>query len=207
MAKPKRPWKERVRNFIWPKMGIRRYVFYLKNKILRLTASPHAVAAGFASGAAVSMFPAIGFHFILAFILAFVVRGNILAAAIGTAVGNPLTFPFIFSLTYQLGSVMARMLGLTEILGAPAAGAQAGGVPQGMLSASLDVLLPAIKVMTLGGVPVSIVCFFVFYVLIHQLVSRFQDARRARLARKREASTREATTSRENESGAGEPVS
>ncbi|HEV7418115.1 MAG TPA: DUF2062 domain-containing protein, partial [Tianweitania sediminis] len=74
-------------------MGLKRYGRYLLRRLERMTASPHQVAAGAAAGAAVSMFPLIGFHFIFGFVLAFLTRGSMLAAALGTAVGNPLTFP------------------------------------------------------------------------------------------------------------------
>jgi uncharacterized protein (DUF2062 family) len=182
--KRKKPFKDRLRNAIWPKMGLRRYVTYLKNKVLRLSASPHAVAAGFASGAAVSIFPFLGFHFFLGFVLAFIVRGNMLAAALGTAVGNPLTFPFIFSATYQLGE---KMLGLFAPLTAETVldvERSSEIVAEGPLGRSLEAVLPAMKNMIVGAVPLSILTFGVFYWLIHTLVRRFQAARRARLARR-----------------------
>jgi uncharacterized protein (DUF2062 family) len=182
--KRKKPFKDRLRNAIWPKMGLRRYVMYLKNKVLRLSASPHAVAAGFASGATVSIFPFVGFHFLLGFVLAFIVRGNLLAAALGTAVGNPLTFPFIFSATYQLGD---KMLGLFAPLTAETVldvEQSSEIMAEGPLGHSLEAVLPAMKNMIVGAVPLSIITFGIFYWLIYTLVSRFQAARRARLAKR-----------------------
>lgn len=182
--KRKKPFKDRLRNAIWPKMGLRRYVMYLKNKVLRLSASPHAVAAGFASGATVSIFPFVGFHFLLGFVLAFIVRGNLLAAALGTAVGNPLTFPFIFSATYQLGD---KMLGLFAPLTAETVldvEQSSEIMAEGPLGHSLEAVLPAMKNMIVGAVPLSIITFGIVYWLIYTLVSRFQAARRARLAKR-----------------------
>jgi hypothetical protein len=182
--KRKKPFKDRLRNAIWPKMGLRRYVMYLKNKVLRLSASPHAVAAGFASGATVSIYPFVGFHFLLGFVLAFIVRGNLLAAALGTAVGNPLTFPFIFSATYQLGD---KMLGLFAPLTAETVldvEQSSEIMAEGPLGHSLEAVLPAMKNMIVGAVPLSIITFGIFYWLIYTLVSRFQAARRARLAKR-----------------------
>ncbi|HCO54930.1 MAG TPA: DUF2062 domain-containing protein, partial [Pelagibacterium sp.] len=46
----KKDWQTRLRNAVWPRMGIRRYLTYLQKRVLRLTASPHAIAAGVASG-------------------------------------------------------------------------------------------------------------------------------------------------------------
>jgi hypothetical protein len=82
----------KLRNMLWPRMGLRRYGTYLRKRVMRLSASPHAIAAGVASGAAVSMFPLIGLHFFLGFVLAYVTRGNMLAAAFGTAWGIRLPF-------------------------------------------------------------------------------------------------------------------
>lgn len=183
MAKRKRPLAERVRNAVWPRMGLRRYVTYLKNKVLRLSAGPHAIAAGFAAGAAVSIFPFIGLHFVLGFVLAFVVRGNMLAAALGTAVGNPLTFPFIFSATYSLGSLLLGFFGSSA---APTqlADAQAAEIlDSGVSLSTLDTLLPAIKTMSVGAIPLSLLTFGIFYLVLRGLVLRFQTARRTRRAR------------------------
>src|SRR5690606_13958923 len=93
----RKDWRTKLRNAVWPRMGLRRYSRYLRMRVLRLSASPHAIGAGVAAGAAVSVFPLIGLHFVLRFILAFQTRGNMIAAAIGTAFGNPLTFPLFFS--------------------------------------------------------------------------------------------------------------
>jgi uncharacterized protein len=164
-------------------MGIRRYLTYLKNKVLRLSASPHAVAAGFASGAAVSIFPFIGLHFFLGFVLAFFVRGNMLAAALGTAVGNPLTFPIIFGLTYRLGEFLLGALGPTSWETARAERQSAEIISEGLFSTSLEAILPALRTMSIGAIPLSILTFAICYWLIYKLVSRFQEARRRRTGR------------------------
>lgn len=180
MAKKKRPLAERIHNAIWPKMGLRRYAKYLKTKVLRLSATPHAVAAGFASGAAVSIFPFIGLHFLLGFVLAFFVRGNMLAAALGTAVGNPLTFPLIFSVTYQLGDTMLGAFGPSRREAALADQQSAEIISEGVFSASLDAVLPALRTMSTGAIPLSLLTFGIFYALVYKLVSGFQETRRQR---------------------------
>lgn len=168
-------------------MGLRRYVTYLKNKVLRLSAGPHAIAAGFASGAAVSIFPFIGFHFLLGFVLAYFVRGNMLAAALGTAVGNPITFPFIFSATYHLGGMMIGALPLPEGSPGPDLAEGAEVVSAGMFGQSLEALLPAMQNMIVGAVPLSLLTFLAFYWLVQGVVRPFQSARRERLAQRAES--------------------
>lgn len=182
MAKQQRPLAERIRNAIWPSMGLWRYIKYLKNKVLRLSASPHAVAAGFASGAAVSIFPFIGLHFLLGFALAFCLRGNMLAAALGTAVGNPLTFPLFFSVTYRLGDFLLGTLGPSNREAAMAEEQSAEIIAEGLFSSSLDAILPALRTMSVGAIPLSVITFGAFYLLIYKLVVRFQEARRQRRA-------------------------
>lgn len=181
MPKRQKPLKDKVRDAIWPRMGIRRYVSYLKTKVLRLSATPHAIAAGVASGAAVSCFPFVGLHFLLGFVLAFFVRGNMLAAAIGTAWGNPITFPFLFSAAYQLGSVTLGLFGAAAPGGtADGASESAEVISEGLFGGSLEALLPTIGTMCVGATPISLVCFGAFYGMTFTLVRRFQTARAER---------------------------
>lgn len=180
MAKRDKPLKDRVRDAIWPRMGLRRYAAYLKNKVLRLSASPYAIAVGVASGAAVSCFPFIGLHFILGFVLAYLLRGNMIAAAIGTAWGNPITFPFLFSAAYQLGSFLTGFLW-------PAAEVTEESteiISQGVFGGSLETILPTIATMCVGATPISLVIFGSFYWITFTLVSRFQARRSERLLRR-----------------------
>jgi uncharacterized protein (DUF2062 family) len=89
--------------FLWPQMGWRRAVSYYWHRLKRIPGTPESIAMGFACGAAASMMPFMGFHFILSAVLAWLFRGSIIASAIGTAVGNPWTFPFIWVGTYEIG--------------------------------------------------------------------------------------------------------
>src|SRR5690606_9209209 len=94
---------ERLRVFLWPRRSFWRSAQYFAKRVLRLTATPHAIAAGIAAGTLASFTPYLGFHFIIAAAVAWVIRGNLIASALGTAVGNPLTFPFIWASTMAAG--------------------------------------------------------------------------------------------------------
>lgn len=96
-------WWEWVRVWVWPRRSWMRSGQYVTKRILRLTATPHAVSAGVAAGAFTSFTPFMGFHFFVAALLAWIVRGNLIASALGTFVGNPLTFPLIWAATYKVG--------------------------------------------------------------------------------------------------------
>ena len=169
---------DRIRSFIWPRMGLRRYGRYLLRRLERMTASPHAIAAGFAAGCAVSMFPLLGFHFVLGFVLAFFTRGSMLAAALGTVVGNPITFPLIFSGTYQVGKWLSpsgdnaaeTMMRANEIEDIMAV----------MITKGIGGVLPVWQTMMIGAVPVSIATYVLMYFATRLFVTRSRKQRKTR---------------------------
>ncbi len=184
----------KIRDVVWPRMGLRRYSRYLVKRVMRLSASPHAIAAGVASGAAVSMLPLIGLHFFLGFVLAFATRGNMIAAAIGTAWGNPLTFPFFFAAAYGLGDLILGGGGVStgEQAQLAATGEQ---LSHGLFSAGFEAIWPSFQTMMIGGLPIAVLVYGVFYVVVRALVSRFRALRQARLADKRLAAGNAAPSS------------
>jgi uncharacterized protein (DUF2062 family) len=167
-----------VHRSIWPRTGWRRAAVYFWKRIVRLTASPHAVAAGAAAGALASFTPLVGFHFILSFALAYLVRGNMLAAALGTAVGNPLTFPFIWGATLEVGRWILSG-GEDAITAAGAEAAQRSPIGEGLLTVGLERLWPIMKPMLVGSVPLGLVAGVTTYVAVYVAVASFQKRRRA----------------------------
>lgn len=105
---------KKIKNFLWPEGGWKRYGQYLLLRLNRLKGTPDEIAAGVACGVAVSFTPFVGFHFVLAAVTAWLVRGNILASAIGTAAGNPWTFPFIWISVLYTGR---KILGMDAVSG------------------------------------------------------------------------------------------
>ncbi len=156
-------------NYIWPRMGLRRYAVYLRHRIGRMPGTAHSIASGIASGAAMSMTPFLGFHFILGALLAWVMRGNVLASAIGTMLGNPWTFPLIWYWTYRIGClVLARdpmldpvyHLTITDAFHAP-----------------LATLGPLLVPMVVGSVPAAIVVWFGIYWPLRGAVGKYKERR------------------------------
>lgn len=185
------PVHHRVGNLIWPRMGWRRVVVYLWHRVARLHGTPHTIAGGFASGAAVSFLPFVGAHFILAALASWLTRSNIVAGLIGTAVGNPWTFPFIWWWVYTLGSKMG--------FGAISSGVEPdflaiftklpGVVMNALLNFQIDsayfenvwaVMLP----MIVGSIPTFIMVWIATYLLLKPLVTAYQARRIARRRRK-----------------------
>lgn len=76
------------------------------SKLSSLKGTPQSIAKGFATGAAMSFTPFVGFHLILALMIAKLTKQNGVAAALGTIVGNPWTFPLIWYLTLHTGHFM-----------------------------------------------------------------------------------------------------
>ncbi len=158
----------RVWSLVWPKAGWRRASRYIAHRVQRLPGTPYRIAAGLASGAAVSFTPFIGLHFIFAALLALLLRGNVVASAIGTAVGNPWTFPFIWAWTYTLGQ---------WLMGADAASDLPEALSLGYIfERPLDVLWP----MTLGALPTALAIWIGTFWMTRGAVAEYQHVRRRR---------------------------
>ncbi|WP_249035138.1 DUF2062 domain-containing protein [Pseudemcibacter aquimaris] len=174
---------EKVREFIWPSAGWRRAGNYMKHRLARIDGTPYAIAAGFASGAAVSFTPFVGLHFIFAAVIAWIVRGNILTSAIGTAVGNPWTFPFIWAGSYNLGinlmggEATDDLMGQLDLMFSSFTIVDLVNNPIEALGPFLTtVFLP----MLLGGALIGASLWFFFYWPIYKLVSEYKINRMKR---------------------------
>lgn len=164
---------------MWPRRGWRRALHYYGKRLMRMSGSPHSIAAGFAGGVALAMTPLLGFHYLLCFVVAFLVRGNVLAAVIGTTIGNPLTFPFIWLATYETGSLILGWFGR------PDTARTAEEIAHSLLNSSLDTLWPIIKPMLIGSIPIGLVAGGLSYVLVYMTVRAFKTSRRERFAIRR----------------------
>ena len=174
----------RLRVAAWPRHSWSRSARYFAKRVLRLSGSPHAIAAGVAAGAFASFTPFIGFHFIIGFVIALVIGGNLVAAALGTAVGNPLTFPLIWASTYKLGNA---------ILGASGRVIETADFPHNLAEKSFDAFWPVIRPMVVGAVPLGAPTALALYVVVLYSVRAFQTMRHERLAVRRRARGVDAT--------------
>jgi uncharacterized protein (DUF2062 family) len=166
------PVHHRVWSVVWPKAGWRRASRYMAHRVRRLPGTPYRIAAGVASGAAVSFTPFIGLHFVAAALLALLLRGNVVASAIGTAVGNPWTFPFIWTWIYTLGQ---------WLMGADAASDFPATLDLDYIfERPLDVLWP----MTLGALPTAVVVWIAIFWPVRGAIAEYQHVRHRRIRRK-----------------------
>lgn len=185
--KPADFW-DRVRTWLWPRRSVWRSAQYFAKRVLRITATPHAIAAGVAGGVMASFTPFLGFHFLIAAAVAMVLRGNVVASAFGTVVGNPITFPFIFGGTLALGRFVlyGRHPETIEPLNL------------GYTLTHLDfqhIWQPFLLPMTVGGLILGTLAGLVVYGLTRWATAMFRAERRKRLAERarRRASSSMAT--------------
>lgn len=178
-----------MRTALWPRRSFGRSFQYFIKRVLRLTATPHAIAAGVAAGVFASWTPLLGFHFVLAFALSYALAGNMMAAAIGTGFGNPISFPFIWALTLKIGNLL---IGIET-------GVHQKHVDLQALLRHLDVSQlwdPVLKPMLIGAIPPGIITAVGFYILTYWGVRVFQTRRKSRLAARAKARIREIAAAR-----------
>lgn len=161
---------QKLRAALWPRRSWRRSLLYMKKRVLRLRATPHAIAAGVAAGVFATFTPLIGFHFIMAFVIAYLIRGSLPAAALGCLIGNPLTYPLIWGATYETG----RFLLAAEIPDGKAPGSLGAALAHGDIAA---IWAPYLKPMLVGSIPLGLFFSLVSYALVLVGVRSFQAAR------------------------------
>lgn len=171
--------REHIREAFWPTMGFRRVLHYYKHRISRLPGTPYYIAAGFATGIAVSFTPFVGFHLAMAGVLTWLLGGSLLAMVLGTVIaGNPWTYPLIWLGTYKLGK---WILG-GHIIREPKT-FHTQFTFSDLLDKSQELLLP----MTLGSVPFAIAGWLVSYYIVRHVVTRHKEARLERIYKEKEA--------------------
>ncbi|MEX0347628.1 MAG: DUF2062 domain-containing protein [Rhizobiaceae bacterium] len=171
--KPADVW-EKVRTAVWPRRSFGRSAQYFVKRVLRLTATPHAIAAGVAAGVFASFTPFVGFHFVIAAIVAWAMAGNVIASAFGTAIGNPITFPFIWGATLQTGRF---------IIHDPHTPGDEMTVGFMLRHFEFSQLWdPVLKPMTVGSIPLGVSAAIIFYLLTRSAARTFREQRRKRLA-------------------------
>jgi uncharacterized protein (DUF2062 family) len=174
-----RPLLNKIREIVWPRMGWPRTVVYYWHRLQRIPGTPESIAAGFACGAAASMMPLMGLHFILSALFAFALRGSIIASAFGTVIGNPWTFPFIWIGTYKIGAFALAID--SDIAGEQPFRRMFAGLAESIRTLDvglfIDNVWPIWWPMMLGSIPVAICAGLLTYWL---LAKPLRTARRRR---------------------------
>lgn len=161
----------RLRLWVWPRVSWRRSVAYYLKRILRLSGTPYAIAMGAAIGAFASFTPFVGLHLGITLAIAWLFGANMIAGAIGTVIGNPATFPLIWATTYEIGHMILK--GASRH--APAR------LEYDLTHKSFDQIMPLLKPMLVGSVPLGLTVAIFVYIIVYKTVSTYQEARRKRL--------------------------
>jgi uncharacterized protein len=114
--------RDKLNRLVQPQKSHGRNVRYWGKRLMRIRATPHALALGVAIGVFAAFSPALGVHFLFAIAVAFLLRANLVAAGLATVVANPLTFPLMVAGNYEtghliLGSQPTHALSMHEMLG------------------------------------------------------------------------------------------
>lgn len=165
------PWKQKLRNLIWPSMGFRRVFDYYKHRSIRIPASEHSIAAGLAFGCLVSWTPTFGTHLLQCALFCWVTRTNFIASVIGSAFGNVVTTPILMLISYHVGKIMMSAFGYDDVLPHIT-----DGIDEHEISAP-GIFLPTL----IGGYTVGILTFPLFYYPFYYIVKGARAARRARI--------------------------
>ncbi len=170
----------RMRNFVWPDLGWKRYGQYMLMRLNRLKGTSGEIAAGVACGVAISFTPFVGFHFVLAAVTAWLVRGNILASAIGTAAGNPWTFPIIWvSVLYTGRRILGVEYGSAEVIDFAEIFSEAS---KALISFDFklffDDIWPILWPMVVGCIPFYIISWLLSYYLFKMALDKISNKKK-----------------------------
>lgn len=157
---------------IWPDMPVKRLIRYYQHRVGRLSGSPYFIAAGFASGVAISFTPFIGLHLALGGAVAWVMRGSLIAMFVGSLIGNPWTLPFIWIFIYKIGVWTLGWEGRAVLL------SEAFSFST-LMEKPLDLLLP----MTVGCILPFLLSWIVSFYLVRGAVAAYQENRLRKIKR------------------------
>lgn len=161
ILKRKHPKKthHKLRDALWPRIGWRRAMRYIKYRLIRLKDSNRNIAVGLSWGAAVSFTPLIGTHILQGLVYTWLMRGNLAASVVGTFWGNPWTGPFMQWASYEAGKTVFRIFGFDKFANLPE-GLTIRQFFQYVLDHPFDLILPWVA----GGFVAMLAFWPIFYI-------------------------------------------
>ncbi len=161
---------ERARVHVWPRRSWSRSTRYITYRLTRLSATPHAIALGFAAGCFAAMTPLLGCHIIMAATIAYLAGGSIVASFFGTFLGNPLTYPVAWYSSYVIGNFFLGAHDHRKHL----------NLSHEIFTSSWEHVWPVLKPTLLGSLPIAIGVAVAAYFLTKAGVEAYQERRRRR---------------------------
>ncbi len=160
--KYKKSWLVKIRDFVWPRIGWKRSLQYLKHRIIRLPHSARDIAMGLAFGCVVSWTPTWGLQLVQCYLFSKITRANFPAAIIGSAFGNPWTFPLLIWISYVVGSGFIDITGLNIFF-------EWKGIPSIEMSNDHSPVTAFIPTL-IGGYIMAILTFPLFYYPFYYMI-------------------------------------
>ena len=142
-------------------------------KILRLKASPHEIAMGFALGVFVGLLPIIPFQVLTVILLSFLLRANKLAAIIGTFPTNPVTLVPFYTFFYMVGRTIVPFQVNAEF-----------DPKQIEMMQLYKQGISYFATMFVGGLVLAIPLAYVSYKVVYYIVARYQRRKAERVRKK-----------------------
>jgi uncharacterized protein len=171
---------KRAQAMVWPTGDYMRSTRYLWLRARRIAASPHKLAFGLAIGVFVATTPLLGLQLMLAIGLAWTLRGSVPAAIIGTFWANPITSPPVWLASYGVGAFVLGRDPFLEGRGVAEALAQVSAqigqltfkVNREALGALYDTILPVLKPVLIGSLPLGLLFGALTYAIMHRVALR-----------------------------------
>ncbi|WP_042995566.1 DUF2062 domain-containing protein [Bartonella quintana] len=177
---------KRIRLWLWPRRSFSRSFCYIRKRILRISATPHKVALGFAIGIFLACSPLFGMHIILAVFFSWILRGNFAAAIIGTIFSNPLTFFLIVMADYKVGYLCLSLFSNVDEISL----SQIHTLFDGLTLSNASHLFKGawesiMRPMFLGGTLLGFIFGGFSYIGVYRAITRFQQKRYQKIIKKK----------------------
>ncbi|WP_409361732.1 DUF2062 domain-containing protein [Bartonella heixiaziensis] len=177
---------KRVRLWLWPSRSFSRSFSYIRKRILRISATPHKVALGFAIGIFLACSPLFGMHIILAIFFSWLLRGNFAAAIIGTIFSNPLTFLLIVMADYKVGYLCLSFFSNVNEISL----SQIRTLFDGLTLSNVPLLFKGawetiMRPMIVGGTLLGFIFAGLSYIGVYRAIARFQQKRYQKIMQKK----------------------
>ncbi|WP_208437530.1 DUF2062 domain-containing protein [Bartonella taylorii] len=177
---------KRIRLWLWPRRSFSRSFCYIRKRILRISATPHKVALGFAIGIFLACSPLFGMHIILAIFFSWILRGNFAAAIIGTIFSNPLTFLLIVMADYKVGYFFLSLFSNVNEISL----SQIRFLFNGLTLSNVSLLFKdawnsIMRPMILGGILLGVTLGSLSYISVYRAIARFQQKRYQKIIKKK----------------------
>lgn len=174
--------REQARVVVWPRRSWERSLKYIGLRLMRVRATPHQLALGFAVGVFAAITPLVGVQMLLAGLIALALRVSFTAAMLGTFFGNPLTWAVVWPATYATGCFL---LGMPVAIKAgdlaqqlATLGESVSQLSPEMIGNAISLAWPYIKPMMVGTLPVGAAIALVCYVVCKRAAFAHQQRRR-----------------------------